>query len=186
SWIGVPDAGSALATSVHRPAGPTSGAGGIRHACAGVLLQSQICSCTAPGVVLPCGTSRQRPEAGLTSAPVVRRCHSCPLAPLHVAITTGVALPVALPTIWRHLPSTRTVASLPSFTCCAAAWVHVASWTAVPSAVAPPRTSRHSPPAPSISPDTGLPAAAPVSRTVCAAATASAAVVIVTVRVLRL
>src|SRR5579859_2799767 len=73
-------------------------------------LQSQSSS-WVPLVVLELGSSRHRPEAGLTSSPEELACHCWLPPPLQVQSSTRLPLAVPLLVTSRQPPSTRRVPS---------------------------------------------------------------------------
>src|SRR2546421_10334803 len=94
------------------------GGQGIAHCWFEPPLQSQISSCV-PFVTLNPGSSRHRPDTGLTSIPFTgSHCWLAP--PLQVHSSTRVPLPVPAPVTSMHEPLIRMVPSAWMVQVCAA------------------------------------------------------------------
>src|SRR3954451_8437942 len=92
---------------------------GRRHCWFEAPLQAQIWSCV-PLVVMPAGSSKHLPVAGLTSCPLIG-CHCWFAPPLHVHHSTRVPLAELFPVISRQPPSMVMVPLLFMVQLCAAA-----------------------------------------------------------------
>src|SRR5437764_1265197 len=101
-----------------------------------------------PLAVLPAGSSRQRPDCGLSRVPLGWDCQVWAPVPLQSQSWMGVALAVPPEVTSRHLPKARTVPSLAMVHCWALVALQSYSCTGVPLAVPAARTSTHLPPLP--------------------------------------